>query len=72
MSRKLQELESLSSRYETERQKMRGKVTESVRLCKELKEQKDEAEERRKRQEAEIERIKEELLRRDSEIERIR
>ena len=38
------ELESLSSRYENDRDRMRGKLTESVKLLKELKEQKDTAE----------------------------
>ena len=37
MSKKLIELESLSSRYENERERMRGKLKESVKLLKELK-----------------------------------
>lgn len=65
-------MESLSSRYETERERMRGKLTESVRLLKEMKDQKDEAEEERKRQRDEMKRVQEELKRREMEVERIK
>lgn len=59
MSKRLTELESLSSRYENERERMRGKLTESVRLLKELKEQKDTAESEGKRHEEELEKVRE-------------
>jgi hypothetical protein len=47
----LKELEAQSAKYEEEREKMRGKLTESVRLLKEVKREKESEEERRKRQE---------------------
>ena len=65
MSKRLTELESLSSRYEKERERMRGKLTESVRLLKELKIQKDTAESEGKRHEEELERVRDELARRE-------
>ena len=65
MSKRLTELESLSSRYENERERMRGKLTESVRLLKELKEQKDTAESEGKRHEEELDRVRDELARRE-------
>ena len=37
MTKRLTELETLSSKYENERERMRGKLTESVKLLKELK-----------------------------------
>ena len=44
---------------------MRGKLTESVRLLKELKEQKDTAESEGKRHEEELDRVRDELARRE-------
>ncbi len=72
MSKRLQELESLSSRYESERERMRGKLGESVRLLKVVKEEKEREERERKNREKELERVKEELKRREREIERER
>lgn len=37
LAKRLIELESFTSKNETEKEKMRGKLTESVRLLKELK-----------------------------------
>lgn len=51
---------------------MRGKLTESVRLLKEMKHEKDSVDEERKKQVKELQRIKEELERRESEVERVR
>lgn len=72
MSRKLTELESLSSRYENERERMRGKLKESVKLLKELKDQKESAETVKYRQEQELARVREELARREREVERVK
>ena len=37
LAKRLTELETFTSKNETEKEKMRGKLTESVRLLKELK-----------------------------------
>lgn len=63
----MEELEQLSARYETEREKMRGKLGESVKLLREIKEQKEEAEKEKKRQEEELRKVKEEVRRREEE-----
>lgn len=51
---------------------MRAKLTESVRLLKEMKQEKDSVDEDRKRQLRELQRVREELERREKEVERVR
>lgn len=61
MARKLTELESLSSRYECERERMRDKLKESVKLLKDLKDQKESAEGQSSKKEKELARMRDEL-----------
>jgi hypothetical protein len=50
MAKRLRELEQASARQESEREKMRGKLSESVRLLKEMKREKETQEERASRE----------------------
>ena len=68
MAKKLNELESLSSRYESERERMRDKLKESVKLLRDLKDQKESVEGQSSQKEKELARIRDELQRREAEI----
>ena len=70
LARRLTELESFTSKNETEKEKMRGKLTESVRLLKELKSQKVMAEEQRTEYERQLHRFQRELAAKEKEVER--
>jgi septal ring factor EnvC (AmiA/AmiB activator) len=72
MARKLTELESLSSRYESERERMRDKLKESVKLLKDLKDQKESVEGQSSKKEKELARMRDELQRRETEIQRVK
>jgi peptidoglycan hydrolase CwlO-like protein len=72
MAKKLNELESLSSRYESERERMRDKLKESVKLLRDLKDQKESVEGQSSQKEKELARIRDELQRREAEIKRIK
>ena len=67
LARRLTELESFTSKNE---EKMRGKLTESVRLLKELKSQKVMAEEQRTEYERQLHRFQRELAAKEKDAER--
>ena len=72
LANRLAQLEGVAGRNETEKEKMRGKLTESVRLLKQLKHQKVDAERQNQECQRQLHRVQKELLDRENEAKRIK
>lgn len=70
LAKRLSELENIAGKNESEKEKMKGKLTESVRLLKELKMQKTQAEQQRAQYERELLRVQEEMHKKEADIQR--
>ncbi len=58
-------MESQTNRHEEEKNKIKGKLTESVRLLQHMKQLKEQAEGDKTQQERELQRLKEEMIARE-------